>query len=73
MGRAEAAAVDALSIPRSRAKREEQMRGDLLTAERAERAKTFIMGSLKPQAREDGTMAYRTTDGGLVLDRATHV
>jgi prophage tail gpP-like protein len=49
------------------------MRGDLLTAERADRAKTFIMDSLKPQARKDGTVAYRTADGGLVLDRASHV
>jgi len=73
MGRAEAGDVDALAVLRSRAEREERMRGDLLTAERAERAKAAIMESLKPQARKDGTMAYRTADGGLVLDRATHV
>lgn len=73
MGRAEAGDVDALAVLRARADREEKMRGDLLTAERAERAKTVIMDSLKAQARKDGTMAYRTADGGLVLDRATHV
>ncbi|MDD3550653.1 MAG: relaxase/mobilization nuclease domain-containing protein [Methanothrix soehngenii] len=73
MQRAEAGDVDALAVLRSRAEREERMRGDLLTAERAERAKAAIMESLKPQARKDGTMAYRTADGGLVLDRATHV
>lgn len=70
---AEAGDGDALAVLRSRAEREERMRGDLLTAERAERAKTAIMESLKPQARKDGTMAYRTADGGLVLDRASHV
>jgi len=73
IGRAEAGDVDALAVLRARADREEKMRGDLLTAERAERAKTVIMDSLKAQARKDGTMAYRTADGGLVLDRATHV
>src|SRR5690606_3487162 len=73
MQRAGAGDVDALAVLRSRAEREERMRGDLWTAERAERAKAAIMESLKPQARKDGTMAYRTADGGLVLDRATHV
>jgi len=73
MRRAEAGDVEALAVLRSRAEREERMRGDLLTAERAERAKAAIMESLKPHARKDGTMAYRTADGGLVLDRATHV
>ena len=73
MQRAEAGDVDALAVLRAREAREEKMRGDLLTAERADRAKDFIMKSLKPQARKDGTMRYRTADGGLVLDRATHV
>lgn len=73
MGRAEAGDVDAVAVLRARADREERMRGDLLTAERAERAKTVVMGTLKAQARKDGTLAYRTADGGLVLDRATHV
>ncbi|HWK37926.1 MAG TPA: TraI/MobA(P) family conjugative relaxase [Hyphomicrobium sp.] len=73
MQRAEAGDVDALAVLRSRVQREERMRGDLLTAERADRAKTFIMDTVKPQARKDGTIAYRTADGGLVLDRATHV
>jgi hypothetical protein len=73
MQHAEAGDGDALAVLRSRSEREERMRGDLLTAERAERAKMTIMESLKPQARKDGTMAYRTADGGLVLDRASHV
>lgn len=73
MRRAEAGDAEAVAVLRSRAEREERMRGDLLTAERAARARTVIMDSLKPQARKDGTMAYRTADGGLVLDRASHV
>ncbi|MCB9943490.1 MAG: hypothetical protein H6851_07710 [Geminicoccaceae bacterium] len=73
MQQAEAGSADALAVLRAHVEREERMRGDLLTAERAEKAKIHIMESLKPQARKDGTMAYRTADGGLVLDRANHV
>lgn len=70
---AEGGNTDALAVLRSRAAREEKMRGDLLTAERADRAKTIIMDSLKATARKDGSMAYRTADGGIVIDRQTHV
>lgn len=73
MQRAERGETDALDVLRAREERAERMRGDLLTAERAEKAKTRIMESLRPQARHDGTMAYRTADGGLVLDRTSHV
>lgn len=73
MRRAEGGDVDALAVLRSRAEREERMRGDLLTASLADRAKAVIMEALKPQARKDGAMAYRTADGGLVVDRTTHV
>lgn len=70
---AERGNVDALAVLRSRADKEAQWRGDLLTAERAERAKTVIMESMKPAARRDGVMTYRTADGGMVLDRKTVV
>jgi hypothetical protein len=73
MQRAEGGDVEALGVLRAREARAEQLRGDLLTAARAEQAKTRIMESLKPQARSDGTLAYRTADGGLVLERTTHV
>ncbi|MDE8345413.1 MAG: relaxase/mobilization nuclease domain-containing protein [Acidocella sp.] len=73
MQRAERGGVDALDVLRAREERAERMRGELLTAERAEKAKTRIMESLRPQAQHDGTMAYRTADGGLVLDRTSHV
>ncbi|WP_051621933.1 TraI/MobA(P) family conjugative relaxase [Acidocella facilis] len=73
MQRAERGEADALDVLRASEERAERMRGDLLTAKRAEKAKTRIMESLRPHARRDGTMAYRTADGGLVLDRTTHV
>lgn len=73
MQRAENGDVDALAVLRFRAEREEKFRGDLLTADKAENARHIIMASLKPQARKDGTMAYRTADGGLLLDRVDHV
>lgn len=71
--RAEGGDVEALAVLRARADRDDRMRGDLLTAERADRAKTVILDSLKASARKDGAMAYRTADGGLVIDRANHV
>lgn len=71
--RAEGGDVDALAVLRARAERAEKMRGDLLTAKNAERAKIVILDSLKAVARKDGAMSYRTADGGLVVDRATHV
>ncbi len=72
-GQAARGNVNALDVLRSRAEKDAQWRGDLLTAERAERAKTYIMESMKPAARRDGVMTYRTADGGMVLDRKTVV
>lgn len=71
--KAEQGNLDALAILRSREEREQRMRGDLLTAERAEKAKAVVLDALKPQARKDGSMAYRTIDGGMVIDRTSHV
>lgn len=71
--RAQGGDVDALAVLRGRAERAEKMRGDLLTAKNAEQAKTVILDSLKAVARKDGAMSYRTADGGLVVDRTTHV
>lgn len=71
--RAQQGDLDALAILRSREEREQRMRGDLLTAERADRARNVVMASLRPQARKDGALAYRTADGGMVIDRKTHV
>ncbi len=65
--------VDALAVLRSRVERRERLRGDLLTAERAEHAKVFILSALKPAVRRDGAMTYRTADGGMVVDRKCYV
>jgi len=73
MQRAEDGDTYALAVLRFRAEKEEKLRGDLLTVVNAEKAKQVIMKSLKPQARKDGAMVYRTLDGGLILDRADHV
>lgn len=64
---------DALDVLRSRAEREEKLRGDLLTAKNADRAKAVLLKALKPAARRDGTVSYRTADGGMVIDRKSHV
>lgn len=71
--RADGGDLDALAILRARAAKEEKIRGDLLTAEKAERAKAIIFNNLKAQTRRDGVVSYRTADGGVVLDRATCV
>jgi hypothetical protein len=71
--RAERGDVDALAVLRSRAEREEKMRGDLLTAGRADEVKTVILDNLKAVAGRDGSMSYRTADGGVVVDRSSHV
>lgn len=65
--------VEALEVLRSRAQREQRLQGDLLTAENADRAKAVLMKSLKPATRRDGVVTYRTADGGMVVDRKTHV
>lgn len=65
--------LDALAILRSREEKAERMRGDLLTAERAEKAKTIVLDALRPHARKDGAVAYSTIDGGKVIDRKTYV
>lgn len=70
---AETGNVDALEILRTREQREERFKTDLLTAGSADKAKTYIMKGLKPQARNDGSMAYRTADGGMVIDGVSNV
>lgn len=70
---AERGNADALGVLRSRSEREERMAGDLLTARDAGRAKDYILKSVRPVARRDGVMSYRTADGGMVVDRRGHV
>jgi hypothetical protein len=70
---AEKGNTEAIDVLRSQEQRERRWQGDLLTAEKSDRAKAFVLEGLKPKARKDGTMAYHTVDGGMVIDRATHV
>ncbi|HGC8067031.1 TPA: TraI/MobA(P) family conjugative relaxase [Yersinia enterocolitica] len=70
---AEKGNAEAIEVLRSQEQRERRWHGDLLTAEKADRAKAVVLERLKPKARKDGTMAYHTVDGGMVIDRATHV
>jgi len=65
--------IDALTTLRDRAAKAQCSQGDLLTAKRAENARTVILNALKPQACKDGAMIYHTLDGGMVIDRSQHV
>lgn len=69
---ASAGDMDALEVLRSRAKREERMRENLLAGTNGH-ARNTLLRALKPTARPDGSVAYLTADGGLVIDRTTHV
>lgn len=70
---AERGNAEALAVLRGREERQRKWQGDLLTANRADKAKAIVLDKLKPKARKDGTMAYSTIDGGMVIDRNTHV
>ncbi|HBL7681530.1 TPA: relaxase/mobilization nuclease domain-containing protein [Escherichia coli] len=70
---AERGNVEALAVLRDREERTRRWNGELLTADRADKAKAVVLDKLKPKARKDGTMAYSTIDGGMVIDRKTHV
>ncbi|EAQ2882447.1 conjugal transfer protein TraI [Salmonella enterica] len=70
---AERGNAEALTVLRDREERQRKWQGDLLTANRADKAKAIVLDKLKPKARKDGTMAYSTIDGGMVIDRNTHV
>ncbi|EHC1571435.1 relaxase/mobilization nuclease domain-containing protein [Escherichia coli] len=70
---AERGNAEALAVLRDREERTLRWNGELLTADRADKAKAVVLDKLKPKARKDGTMAYSTIDGGMVIDRKTHV
>ncbi|MGP9635354.1 TraI/MobA(P) family conjugative relaxase [Halomonas sp. AOP43-A1-21] len=70
---AERGNAEALAVLRDREERTRRWNGELLTADRADKAKAVVLDKLKPKARKDGTMAYSTIDGGMVIDRKTHV
>jgi hypothetical protein len=62
---------EALAVLRSR-KQREAMRGNILTANK-QTDKCPILHGMKAQADKDGLVTYRTEDGGMVIDRKTHV
>lgn len=70
---AEKGNAEAVEVLRSQEQRARRWQGDLLTAAKADKAKAVVLEKLKPKARKDGSMAYHTVDGGMVIDRATHV
>ena len=70
---AERGNAEARAVLRDREERTRRWNGELLTADRADKAKAVVLDKLKPKARKDGTMAYSTIDGGMVIDRKTHV
>lgn len=71
--RAQAGDEQALAVLRSRAEREQKIAGDLLTAADPARSRHRIFADMKPQLRKDGSVLYRTADGGRVIDGATQV
>lgn len=71
--RASSGDTDALAVLRAREERELRLRGDLLTADRADKARTVILDALKPVTRKDGAVSYKTADGGMVIDRSRFV
>ncbi|ENT6167845.1 TraI/MobA(P) family conjugative relaxase [Salmonella enterica] len=70
---AERGNAEALAVLRDREERTRRWNGELLTADQADKAKAIVLDKLKPKARKDGTMTYSTIDGGMVIDRKTHV
>ena len=70
---AERGNAEALAVLRDSEERTRRWNGELLTADRADKAKAVVLDKLKPKARKDGTMTYSTIDGGMVIDRKTHV
>ena len=70
---AERGSLEALAVLRDRDEVARQWHGDLLTAEKADQARTVLMAALMPKVRKDGSVVYRTVDGGVVIDRSTYV
>lgn len=69
---AERGDTEALAVLRSRQERE-AMQGDILTAAKPTNAENIILKGLKLAADAKGALHYNTQDGGLVIDRKTHV
>nr|AAP82040.1 putative transfer protein [Stenotrophomonas maltophilia] len=64
---------DALALMRARANRLIKTHLDLLTAPDAEKARAIVFKHLKPRVARSGEIHYKTSDGGLVIDRGGEV
>lgn len=69
---AEDGKIEALEVLRSNAAKQRGW-GNLLTAKNPERAKNTIIHNLRHHIDKDGFITYLTGDGGIVVDRKTHV
>lgn len=65
--------ADALAVLRTRAQRADCWKRNLLKSESAAHARAVLLKSLQPKVRRDGSIIYRTADGGQVIDRHTGV
>lgn len=63
----------ALALMRTRANRLIKTHLDLLTAPDAEKARAIVFKHLKPRVARSGEIHYKTSDGGLVIDRGGEV
>jgi hypothetical protein len=70
--RAEKGDTEALDVLRSRGTHS-PMQGDILTAAKSDTAATVILKRYQLQAGTNGVLTYSLSDGGLVIDRKTHV
>lgn len=69
---AEAGKTEALEVLRSNATKQRAW-GNLLTARNPEIARNSVMHGLRHHIDKDGLVNYITDDGGVVVDRKTHI
>lgn len=65
--------MTALEVLRSRADQAQRLRGDLLRAPNLAAAKHIVMRDVRHLVQRDGSVTYKTADGGTVIDRADQV
>lgn len=72
---AEQGNTQALAVLRARAQPTQQGKESTFKFQAAAQAqvKPIVFNQLQPRVRRDGSVAYRTVDGGLVIDRSTEV
>ena len=70
---AQAGNTTALAVLRSREQKESQYRGDLLRVADAQRVSDVVFKNLKPNVQKNGSVVYRTVDGGRVTDTQTQI